>query len=373
MPPAPADDGGTTTVDTPAGAPADVTPSPGAAPGAAPTASATSRALLLLLEGRTLIVLVLLVAFFSVISDSYLTTSNVLLMTKHVAITAIMAIGMTFVILTGGIDLSVGSIAGAAGMVGGGLLFEGLGLPGGGTVWFSAAMVVLLGILVGVFIGMVNGLLVTKLNVAPFIATLGVLYVARGFAALRSDGATFPDLAGTPARGNTGFHVLGVDSWLGVPVAIWIMIAVAAVAVVVTTRTPFGRQVYAVGGNERAAELSGIRTSRIKLATYVISGACAALAGLVITSELGAAYPDTATSYELNAIAAAVLGGASLFGGKGTIVGTVMGAFVIGFLSDGLVLVGVSAFWQLVIKGSVIVLAVVLEQTQARLSARLAG
>ena len=373
MPPAPADDGGTTTVDTPAGAPADVTPSPGAAPGAAPTASATSRALLLLLEGRTLIVLVLLVAFFSVISDSYLTTSNVLLMTKHVAITAIMAIGMTFVILTGGIDLSVGSIAGAAGMVGGGLLFEGLGLPGGGTVWFSAAMVVLLGILVGVFVGAVNGLLVTKLNVAPFIATLGVLYVARGFAALRSDGATFPDLAGTPARGNTGFHVLGVDSWLGVPVAIWIMIAVAAVAVVVTARTPFGRQVYAVGGNERAAELSGIRTSRIKLATYVISGACAALAGLVITSELGAAYPDTATSYELNAIAAAVLGGASLFGGKGTIVGTVMGAFVIGFLSDGLVLVGVSAFWQLVIKGSVIVLAVVLEQTQARLSTRLAG
>lgn len=366
MTPAPGPDDVAVTVVSP-----DTGP-PRTPPPAADRPRATlSRALLVLLEGRTLIVLIALVAFFSVISDSYLTTSNLVLMTKHVAITALMAIGMTFVILTGGIDLSVGSIAGAAGMIGGGLLYEGLELPGA-TVWFSAAMVVLLGILVGVVIGAVNGLLVTKLNVAPFIATLGVLYMARGLADLRSNGATFPDLAGTPARGNTGFHVLGVDQWAGIPVAIWIMLAVAALAVLVTTRTPFGRQVYAVGGNERAAELSGIRTNRIKLATYVISGACAALAGLVITSELGAAYPDTATSYELNAIAAAVLGGASLFGGKGTIVGTVMGAFVIGFLSDGLVLVGVSAFWQLVIKGGVIVLAVVLEQTQARLSARLA-
>lgn len=331
-----------------------------------------ARVAMLLLQGRTLIVLVVLIAVFSLISSDYLTQSNLLLMSKHVSVTALLAIGVTFVILTAGIDLSVGSIAGLSGMITGGLLYEGLKLPGGHTVWFSTVMVLAIGILVGAAVGAINGLLITKLNVAPFIATLGVLYVARGFADLRSGGGTFPNLAGTPARHNTGFDVLGVQSWFGVPVSIWIMIAVAALAIIVTTRTPFGRRIYAVGGNERAAELSGIRTSRIKIAAYVISGACAALAGLILTSELGAAYPDTATTFELNAIAAAVLGGTSLFGGRGTIIGTVVGAFVIGFLSDGLVLVGVSAFWQLVVKGTVIILAVVLEQTQERVKARMA-
>lgn len=331
-----------------------------------------ARVVMLLLEGRTLIVLVVLIAVFAFISGDYLTQSNLILMTKHVSVTAVLAIGVTFVILTAGIDLSVGSIAGLAGMVSGGLLYGGLQLPGGHTVWFSAFMVVAIGVLVGAAVGAVNGLLVTKLNVAPFIATLGVLYIARGFADLLSGGGTFPNLAGTPARHNTGFDVLGIQSWFGVPVSIWVMIAVAALAILVTTRTPFGRRVYAVGGNERAAELSGIRTARIKMAAYIISGACAGLAGLMLTSELGAAYPNTATTYELNAIAAAVLGGTSLFGGKGTIIGTVVGAFVIGYLSDGLVLVGVSAFWQLVVKGAVIILAVVLEQTQERVKARMA-
>ena len=326
---------------------------------------------LLLLRGRTLVVLVLLVIFFSATSSEYLTQSNLILMTKHVAINAILAIGVTFVILTGGIDLSVGSIAGLASMIAGGLLFKGLHVPGG-AIFFSVAVVILLGILVGALVGAVNGLLVTRFRVAPFIATLGMLYVARGAAQLLSNGGTFPDLAGEPGRGNQGFHVIGVDSWLGVPVAVWIMAVVAAAAIVVTTRTPFGRRVVAVGGNERAAVLSGIRVNRIKIAVYIISGCCAALAGLLLTSELGAAYPDTATTYELNAIAAAVLGGTSLFGGRGTIIGTVMGAFVIGFLSDGLVLVGVSTFWQSVVKGAVIVVAVITEQAQQRLQAGLA-
>jgi erythritol transport system permease protein len=199
-----------------------------------------------------------------------------------------------------------------------------------------------------------------------------MLYIARGAAQLLSNGGTFPDLSGDPGRGNQGFHVIGVDSWLGVPVAVWIMAAVTAAAIVVTTKTPFGRRVFAVGGNERAAVLSGIRVNRIKIAVYIISGCCAALAGLLLTSELGAAYPDTATTYELNAIAAAVLGGTALSGGRGTILGTVMGAFVIGFLSDGLVLVGVSTFWQSVVKGAVIIVAVITEQAQQRLQAGLA-
>ena len=351
----------------------DVTPdAPTSPPPPAARGRTGARIALLVLRGRTLIVLAILVVVFGAVSSQYLSQSNLILMTKHVSINAILAIGVTFVILTGGIDLSVGSIAGLASMIAGGLLFDGLGLAGG-TLWFSAAVVILIGIVVGAVIGAVNGLIITRFRVAPFIATLGMLYVARGAAQLRSDGGTFPDLAGTAGHGNQGFGLIGTGSLLGIPVAVWIMIVVAAVAVLVTTRTPFGRQVYAVGGNERAAELAGIRTTWIKIAVYVISGGCAALAGLLLTSELGAAYPDTATTYELNAIAAAVLGGTALAGGRGTILGTILGAFVIGFLSDGLVLVGVSPFWQSVVKGAVIVFAVITEQAQQRLQAVLAG
>ncbi|GAA2375493.1 ABC transporter permease [Dactylosporangium salmoneum] len=352
---------------------ADVAKSDPVAPGRrAPTSSSRfASAALLLLRGRTLIVLVALVIVFSAISSEYLTQSNLLLMTKHVAVNAILAIGVTFVILTGGIDLSVGSIAGLASMVAGGLLFKGLHVPGG-ALFFSVAVVIVIGIAVGALVGALNAVLVTRFKVAPFIATLGMLYVARGAAQLLSNGGTYPDLAGSPGRGNEGFHVIGVDRLLGIPVAVWIMVAVAVAAIIVTTRTPFGRRVFAVGGNERAAVLSGIRVKRIKIAVYVISGACAALAGLLLTSELGAAYPDTATTYELNAIAAAVLGGTALSGGRGTIIGTVMGAFVIGFLSDGLVLVGVSTFWQSVVKGAVIIFAIIAEQAQQGLQTRLA-
>lgn len=327
---------------------------------------------LLLLRGRTLIVLVLLVVVFSVMSKDYLTQSNLISMTKHVSVNAILGIGVTFVILTGGIDLSVGAIAGLASMVAGWLLYRGVPL-GDGVLWLSVPMVVVVALAVGAGVGAVNGVVITRLRVAPFIATLGMLYVARGFAQIISDGGTFPDLAGTPERGNQGFHVLGVDSWLGLPVSVWIMVLVTILTVIVTAKTPFGRRVFAVGGNERAAVLSGVPTNRILIAVYVISGAFAALAGLLLTSELAAAYPDTATTYELNAIAAAVLGGTALAGGRGTILGTILGAFVIGFLSDGLVLIGVSTFWQSVVKGAVIVLAVITEQAQQRLQKSLAA
>ena len=326
---------------------------------------------LLLLRGRTLVVLVLLIILFSTISQDYLTSSNLIVMTKHVAINAILAIGVTFVILTGGIDLSVGSIAGLSSMVVGGLLFSGLTLPGGGVVYLSVVVVVLVGILVGCFVGSVNGILITKFRVPPFIATLGMLYVARGAAQLLSNGGTFPDLAGTPAHGNQGFHVIGVESgsasrWRSgswSPSRPWPSSS--------PPRPRSGAGVYAVGGNDRAAVLAGIRVSRITIAVYVISGACAALAGMLLDVRAGRGYPDTATTYELNAIAAAVLGGTALSGGRGTIVGTVMGAFVIGFLADGLVLVGVSTFWQSVVKGAVIVLAIVMEQAQQRLQSSL--
>jgi erythritol transport system permease protein len=278
-----------------------------------------------------------------------------------------MAIGETFVILSAGIDLSVGSVAGLSGMIAGGLLNNGLILhPFGVVIWFNVPLVILIGLGVGAAAGSVNGLVITKLSVAPFIATLGMLSVARGFADLRNNGATFPNLGGDPAHHNTGFDFLGTGSLLHIPFTIVLLALFLVVAVYVAKRTAFGRRVYAIGGNERAAELAGIRVNRIKMGVYVISGVCAAMTGLLITSQLNAAFPDTATSYELNAIAAVVLGGTSLFGGRGTIGGTVIGAFVIGFLSDGLVLVGVSEFWQMVAKGSVIVAAVALDEAQRR-------
>jgi erythritol transport system permease protein len=321
-----------------------------------------------LLRARTLIVLGLVIAVFAGLSSSYLTVSNLELMTQHASINAILAIGVTFVILTGGIDLSVGSIAGLVGMVAGGLLYEGLPLPGGSAIFFSTGVVILIGLLIGAGTGAVNGIVVTRFSVAPFIVTLGMQYAIRGFADLLSNGSTFPDLSGSAKLGTTGFDVVGAGNVLGLPTQIWLMIIIGAVATVVAVKTPFGRRVYAVGGNVRAAQLSGIRTRRVTIAVYVISGACAALAGLILTSQLGAAFPDTATGYELNAIAAAVLGGTSLSGGQGSIPGTIVGAFIIGFLNDGLVLINVSSFWQQVIIGVVIVLAVIFDQAQRRLS-----
>jgi len=322
----------------------------------------------LLFQLRALIALILLISIFATLSPAFLTTGNLLILAKHVAINAILAIGMTFVILSGGIDLSVGSIVGLAAMIAGGLIHQGLALPMFGVVvYFNIWLVMLITLLAGVLVGGLNGWLITKFRLAPFIVTLGVMYVARGLALLRSNGATFPNLVGDPELGNTGFQLLGSGLLLGIPVPIWLMILLGVIGIVIANKTPFGRKVYAIGGNERAAELSGIRVNRIKLSVYLISGFCAALTGLIIASQLLAAHPATGESFELNAIAAVVLGGTSLSGGRGAVGGTLIGAFVIGVLSDGLVLLGVSEFWQIVIKGIVIILAVVVDHLQQRL------
>jgi erythritol transport system permease protein len=316
---------------------------------------------------RALVALALLVVVFSSLSPAFLTQGNLVMLAKHVALNAILALGMTFVVLSGGIDLSVGSIAGLAGMTAGCLLHDGLVLrPLGVVVYFSAPSVIVIGLLVGVAVGALNGLLVVRARVAPFIATLGTLYVARGAALLLSGGATFPNLVGRADLGNTGFTLLGTGTFLRLPAPTWIMAVLGAAFAFVAARTPFGRRVYAVGDNERAAALVGIRVARVRLAVYMISGFCAALTGLIIASQLQAAHPATGATFELSAIAAVVLGGTSLSGGRGSIGGTLVGAFVIGVLSDGLVLLGVSEFWQIVIKGIVIVVAVVVDQLASR-------
>ncbi|MFI7704697.1 ABC transporter permease [Nonomuraea sp. NPDC049480] len=324
----------------------------------------------LMIEGRALLALVLIVVVFSLLSPNFLSADNLIVMTRHVAMNAILAIGMLLVILNGGIDLSVGSIVGLSGVVAG-LLLEGLEISGLDVFVYPAAWVVIVVSLgVGTLLGWVNGLVVARLNVAPFIATLGMLYVARGIALLITNGTPFSKLGGEVTLGNTGFLTFLKSAPLGLPMPVWAMILFAVVFAVVLSKSPFGRWLYATGGNERAAELSGVPVKKVKTRIYVLSGLCAAAVGLLLTADLSSATPAAGEFFELNAIAAVVIGGAALSGGRGTIRGTLIGAFVIGFLVDGLVLVGVSQFWQQIIKGAVIIVAVALDQLQQTLHKR---
>lgn len=318
----------------------------------------------LLLEGRAFLALILIVVVFSLLSPNYLTVENVLIMASHVAIYALLGMGMLMVILNGGIDLSVGSTLGFSAIIAGFLLqgvpIEFLGI----TLFPSVPVVVLLSCAVGAAVGFVNGVLVSKFKVAPFVATLGMLYVVRGLALLMTNGLTINNLAGSPELGNTGFDWLGFNRILGIPIGVLIMGIVAIVLGFTLGRTKFGRWLYAAGGNERAAELSGVPVRGVKIWVYVISGICAAIAGVILASTLTSASPTAGNTYELTAIAAVVIGGAALTGGRGNIRGTLLGAFVIVFLSDGLIIVGVSAYWQMVFMGAVIVVAVLLNTLQ---------
>ncbi len=327
----------------------------------------------ILLNLRSFIALFVVIIIFSLMNDRYLSLDNVMIMIKHAASYSILAIGVTFVILTAGIDLSVGSILGLCGMVAGGLIFKGFHIPFTDLIiFFNVFEVIVIVLCVGLLAGFINGIVITKLNVTPFIATLGMLYVARGAAMLHSGGGTYPRLTGKEYLGNTGFTWLGQGSFLGMPVVVWLMIFVAAIALYITKRTPLGRHIYAIGGNEISARLSGVQVNKVKIIVYMISGVCAAIAGMIMASQLEAAHPASGESFELNAIAAVVLGGTSLMGGRGTILGTIVGAFVISFLSDGLVMVNVSEFWQMIVKGLVIVVAVVIDQWQQKIQKQVA-
>lgn len=328
--------------------------------------------LLLLLRLRTFVALILVLAYFSYAAPNFLSTANAVIVSKHVALNALLAIGMTFVIITGGIDLSVGSTVGLCAMVTGWMVLNGVDLGFGYTIWFNTVEIVGIVTLVGVLVGVVNGVLITRLGVAPFIATLGTLYIARGAALLSSGGRTFPNLTGSAEYGTASFPIIGMGTILGLPVIIWILIGLGLLAHYISRRTTLGRHIYAVGGNERGAALSGVKVDRIKMFVYMFSGFCAAIVGIVVASQLQASHPATGETFELNAIAAAVLGGTSMSGGRGRIGGTIIGAFVIGILSDGLIMMGVSSFWQTVIKGVVIIAAVVIDQAQSKLQSRVA-
>jgi len=329
--------------------------------------------LMFLLKFRTFIALIAIFIFFSFNAPNFLHPNTLILITRHVVLFGLLAIGMTMVIITGGIDLSVGSVVGLSAMISGGLIMNGLKVNFWGyIVYFNVPMVVLITLVIGVLIGLINGIVITKFRVAPFIATLGTMYMARGAAMLHSNGATYPHLSGAAELGNTGFAIIGRGLVLGIPFSIWIFALFIIIAAFVLKKTPLGWHIYAVGGNEKSARLSGIKADKVKIIVYMFSGLCAAMVGLITASELMASHPAMGETWEMNAIAASVLGGTSMSGGIGGIGGTVIGAFVIGVLNDGMIMSGVSSFWQMVIKGLVIVVAVMIDQFQQKLQTKLA-
>lgn len=297
----------------------------------------------------------LLLSFILSISNQYFLTSgnisNILLQTS---INGVLAIGMTFVILTRGIDLSVGSVVALAGIVSGSLATTSatagvFGAPYPPYVALAA------GILVGLACGTIVGIIVSRFAVPAFVATLGMLSAARGMTLIYGGGKPVPGL--TPA-----FRWIGTGDIFGIPMPVVILAAVFVVSWGVLNRTRFGRYIYAVGGNPHAATTSGINVTRIRFVVYTISGALSGLAGMMLSARTGSALPQAGVAYELDAIAAVVIGGTSLSGGVGRVTGTLIGALIIGVMNNGLDLLGIQSYYQQVIKGALIVGAVMLDR-----------
>jgi ribose transport system permease protein len=298
--------------------------------------------------------LVLVFMYLSFASPVFLTTNNLINIVQQTTVTAIIALGMTFVIITAGIDLSVGSTAAMAGVVGVKLIDNG----------FSWPLALLLATLAGGIVGLGNGLLVSVFKLNPFIATLGMMTVIRGITDVNTNAVV---VAG-PANilGPTAFGVLGLGRWYGIPVALLVLIVISAITYFLLSRTRLGRYTYAIGSNQEAARLSGIPVRNYLIAVYVLLGLLTGFAGMVAVSRLGSGQPDFGIGLELDVIAATVVGGASLFGGQGTIPGTLIGVFLIALIRNGSVLLDINSFWQEVIIGAVIWLAVFWDQFRRR-------
>lgn len=310
----------------------------------------------LLKKSQSLIALFILMVVLSVVSDKFLTTGNLWNVLRQISVNLCLSIGMTLVILTAGIDLSVGAILGLSGAICASLLKFGLAFPAL-DIWvgFTVLGATLAAILVGTSLGFINGWVITRFSVPPFVATLSMLTIARGLSFLYTQGQPISDLG-------SDFEQIGAAWLLGVPVPVWISAFLILVFVVITNRTSLGRFIYAIGGNEKAALVSGIPIKQVKWLVYALSGTMAAIGGVLVTSRLNSAQPNAGMNYELDSIAAIVIGGTSLSGGQGSIKGTIIGAILIGVLNNGLVLLNVSPFWQQVVKGLVILLAVIVDK-----------
>lgn len=309
---------------------------------------------------QPLIALAVMVIVLSLLSNNFLTFANGRNILLQISVNLCLSIGMTLVILTGGIDLSVGAVLAFAGAFAAGLLKNGLVLKTFGVaLQFTPFGAIVAGIIAGLALGLFNGLAITKFRLPPFVATLGMLSIARGLTMLWTGGFPVTDLG-------PHFGFIGAGFFLGVPMAVWISAALVLIFYVVSRHTVLGRYIYAVGGSEKAAAFSGINTDNIKLWVYALGGALAAVAGLIVTARLDAADPKAGLGYELDSIAAVVIGGTSLSGGRGSILGTVLGCLIIGVLNNGLFLLDVSPFWQQVVKGLVILAAVAADKMGSR-------
>jgi len=293
------------------------------------------------------------IILFSQFSQYFFTADNLLNVTLQASITAIIAAGMTFVILTAGIDLSVGSLVAFAGILATSVIK--INLP----VYLGLSLGILTGLLFGVFSGYIAGLFVTRFKITPFIVTLALMTIWRGVSFVFTEGRPIWDLPEV-------FSYLGGGRVAGVPVPTIIMIIVFVVSHIVLTKTRFGRYVYAVAGNPEAARLAGINTNKIIISVYIISGVLSAVSGILLASRINSGQPNAGLMYELDVIAAVVVGGTSLFGGRGTIIGTFLGAMLIAVLRNGLNLLNVGSYVQQVIVGVVILLAVLLDQLRKK-------
>jgi ribose transport system permease protein len=313
-----------------------------------------------LLRGGPIIALLLLSAYLSFASPYFLTANNLVNVARQVSINVILAVGQTMVIISGGIDLSVGALLALSASFGAvAMTYWGL------NMWVG----IVLALLVGTTAGLVNGVIITRGKIPDFIATLGMLSTARGVALILTGGLPVPShLTATTLKAYLPARLIWIGSGdvLGVPVPALVALIIAVIGWAITTRTVLGRSAYAIGGNREAARVSGINIEVTKICIYGIMGAMAAVAGLVLTGRLNSANALMAEGAELQSIAAVVIGGTNLFGGEGTIVGTVIGAVIMGILANGLNLLNVSAFWQRVVMGMVIVSVVVFDQWRRR-------
>lgn len=304
------------------------------------------------------------------LSDAFLQPRNLFNVVRQISVMGLIAIGVTMVIITTGIDLSSGSIVALAAVVAASMAqrvdWQGAKYPG---LELPVIVPILAALAVGVLCGAINGGLIARFKIPPFIATLGMMTVARGFALIYSDRPVsgLTDTYNFIGQGEI-LKILPIPNQppLGIPIPVIILVLVAVGSHIMLNNTRFGRHIYAVGGNEQAALISGLNVGRIKIGVYTIAGLLCGLAGLVLSSRIGSGQPGLAVGIELDAIAAAVIGGTSLSGGVGTIWGTIIGALIIGVLNNGLDLLNVSAYWQTIVKGSIIVAAVIIDERKNR-------
>ncbi len=309
---------------------------------------------------QSLIALLVLCSLIGLLSDKFFTVSNLWNVMRQISVNVCISVGMSMVIIAAGIDLSVGSVLAFCGAITAGLLKYGIPMQALNLyIEFTLLGGIVVGMLVGALLGSINGIAITRFNVPPFVATLAMLTIARGLTMLWTGGFPVSGLG-------LSFAYLGTGWFLGIPLPVWISGLIVGIAVLVMNKTRLGRYIYAVGGNESAAKFSGININRVKVTVYTIAGALAGVGGILVTSRLDSAQPNAGMGYELDAIAAVVIGGTSLSGGKGTVMGTVLGAIIIGVLNNGLVLLDVSPFWQQVVKGIVILLAVVIDKANVK-------